>query len=129
MPSPVVWQSAAYSLYRDSLVQGPSRAHAVSATELASNYRSPANAFQSPQVTFKFSLNGKDNELPPGQDNMVVALLKPGESGLKTPLIPFGQRYVDATPVPAGTYLAPTTRLKIRLDLRPVLAAFKQQGY
>jgi hypothetical protein len=129
VPSPVVWQSAAYSLYRDSLVQGPNRAHAVSATELASNYRSPANAFQSPQVTFKFSLNGKDNELPPGQDNMVVALLKPGESGLETPLLLFGQRYVDATPVPADTYLAPNTRLKIRLDLRPVLAAFKQQGY
>jgi hypothetical protein len=36
---------------------------------------------------------------------------------------------VDTTPVPAGTYLAPNTKLKIRLDMRPVLAAFAKQGY
>ncbi|GAA4363112.1 hypothetical protein GCM10023185_31590 [Hymenobacter saemangeumensis] len=125
----VVWQSEAYTLYRDSVVQGPHVARALSATELTSNYQSPANAFQSPEIIFKFSLNGKDNEMVPGQDHKLLALPQPGAETVETPLITFGQRYVDARPAPADVYLAPNTRVKIRLDLRPVLADFKKQGY
>ena len=128
-PARPVWQSAAYTLYPDSVVQGPYHARALSATELTSNYRSPANAFQSPQIAFKFSINGKDNELAPGQDNLFLAVPRPGGGPLETPVITFGQRYVDPAPVPAEVYLAPNTKLKIRLDMRPVLAAFDKQGY
>ncbi|MGI4737081.1 MAG: hypothetical protein ACRYG7_18070, partial [Janthinobacterium lividum] len=124
-----LWQSAAYSLYPDSVVQGLNHARARSATELTSNYRSPANAFQNPLVAFKFSINGKDNELPSGQDNRFLAVARPGGGPLETPVLVFGQRYVDPTPGPAGVYLAPNTKLKIRLDMRPVLAAFAKQGY
>ena len=124
-----VWQSAAYTLYRDSVVQGPHRARAVSRTELVSNYVSPANAFLSPEITFKFSLNGKDNEMAPGQDHKFVAVPRAGGGALATPVIVFGKRLVDATPVPAGAYLAPNTPLRIRLDLRAVRAAFRQPGY
>jgi hypothetical protein len=127
--SNLVWQSDAYQLYRDSVVQQHNVARALSPTELTSNYQSPANEFQSPEITFKFSLNGKDNEMAPGQDHKIVALPKAGSSTLETPLLSFGTRYVDTTPVPANTYLAPNTQLKIRLDLRPVLADFKKQGY
>ncbi|MDO7887891.1 alpha-L-rhamnosidase-related protein [Hymenobacter cheonanensis] len=124
-----IWQSDAYTLYRDSVVQGRNHARAVSATELTSNYRSPANETQSPQIAFKFSLNGKDNELPPGQDNVFLALPAAGGAAIETPVIVFGQRYVDARPVPSGQYLAPNTKVKIRLDLRPVLQAFEKQGF
>jgi hypothetical protein len=124
-----IWQSDAYTLYRDRVVQGRFEGRARSATELVSNYESPANAFQSPLVAFKFSINGKDNEMPSGQDHQLVAVPRPGGAAIETPLIVFGQRYVDATPPPANTYLAPNTPVKIRLDLRPVLAAFKKQGY
>lgn len=124
-----VWQSAAYTVYRDSLVQGPHVARAVSRTELTSNYRSPANEFQSPQVSFKFSFNGKDNEMQPGQDHVFVAVPRADGAALETPVIVFGQQYVDRTPVPPNTYLPPNTPLKIRLDLRPVLAAFQRQGF
>ncbi|MBC6991982.1 MGH1-like glycoside hydrolase domain-containing protein [Hymenobacter sp. BT491] len=128
--TPLIWKSEQYALYRDSVVQGPYVARAISRTQLTSNYHSPANAFQNPQISFKFSLNGKDNELAPGQDHMFVALPKAGGGDvLETPLLTFGKRYVDATPVPANTYLAPNTKLKIRVDMRPVLAAFKKQGY
>ncbi|GAA3939325.1 MGH1-like glycoside hydrolase domain-containing protein [Hymenobacter algoricola] len=126
--SPLVWQSAAYRVYRDSIVQGTYVARARSRTALTSNYQSPANEFQSPQVNFKFSLNGKDNEMQPGQDHVFVAVPKGGQP-LETPVIVFGQQYVDKTPVAVNTYLAPNTPLKIRLDLRPVLAAFQKQGY
>ncbi|MBW3127797.1 glycogen debranching protein [Hymenobacter profundi] len=128
--APAVWQSEAYSLYRDSVVQGAYVARALSRTELVSNYQSPANAFVDPRIEFKFSINGKDNELPVGQNHTIVAVPKAGQNGpLETPLISFGQHFVDSTPVPANTYLAPNTALKIRLDMRPVLAAFKQHGY
>ncbi|MBO2012087.1 glycogen debranching protein, partial [Siccationidurans soli] len=124
-----IWQSGEYALYADSVVQGRYTARALSRTQLASNYQSLANAFQDPRITFKFSINGKDNELPPGQDNVFLALPTTAGATLETPLIPFGQRYVDPRPTPAKTYLAPNTRLKIRLDLRPVLAAFKKDGF
>jgi len=124
-----VWQSNAYTLYRDSVVQGASYARATSATELTSNYRSPASEMPSPLITFKFSLNGQDNELPVGQDHTFLALATTAGAPLETPVISFGQRSVDPRPVPAGQYLAPNTRLKIRLDLRPVLAAFAKPGF
>jgi hypothetical protein len=128
-PAAPVWQSAAYTLYPDSVVQGRHVARAVSRTEITSTYQSPANAFLSPRVSFKFSLNGQDNEMPPGQDHVIVALPRADGAGLETPLIVFGRQYLDPAPVPAEQYLRPNTPLKIRLDLRPMLAAFKQQGY
>ena len=124
-----LWQSAAYSLYRDKVVQGQHEARALSATELVSNYVSPVNAFQSPKVEFKFSINGKDNEMAAGLNHLLVALPRPGGGAIETPAIVFGQRYVDATPAPADAYLAPNTPVRIRLDLRPVLAAFKKDGF
>ena len=104
----VVWKSAEYTLYRDSLVQGPHRARALSATELTSNYRSPANAFLSPEITFKFSLNGKDNEMAPGQDHKFAAVARGGSGVLETPVITFGQRFADATPVPVSWMMRPS---------------------
>ena len=124
-----VWQSAAYTIYPDRVVQGPFEARALSATELTSNYRSPASETLSPQITFKFSLNGKDNESAPGQDHQFLALPAPGGGALETPVIAFGRRFVDARPVPANTFLAPNTAVKIRLDMRAVLAAFQKPGF
>ncbi len=128
-PAGAVWHSDAYTLYRDSVTQGANHARATSPTELTSNYRSPANETQSPLITFKFSLNGKDNELAPGQDNIFLALPPAAGATLETPVIVFGQRYLDPRPVPPGVYLTPNTPLKIRLDLRPVLDAFEKQGF
>jgi len=128
-PAGAVWHSDAYTLYHDSVTQGANHARATSPTELTSNYHSPANETQSPLITFKFSLNGQDNELAPGQDNTFLALPPAAGATLETPVIVFGQRHVDSRPVPPGVYLAPNTPLKIRLDLRPVLAAFQKQGF
>ncbi|MBD2770420.1 glycogen debranching protein [Hymenobacter sp. BT664] len=129
VPEIPIWKSAAYRLYRDRVVQDRFEAEALSATELVSNYQSPANETQSPRVEFKFSLNGKDNEMTPGLNHLLVAVPRPGGAAIETPPIVFGQRYVDATPAPATTYLAPNTLVKIQLDLRPVLAAFKKDGF
>ncbi|NML65075.1 glycogen debranching protein [Hymenobacter sp. RP-2-7] len=125
----VVWKSDAYTLYRDSVTQGANHARALSATELTSNYQSPANERLSPLLTFKFSINGKDNELPPGQDNTFLALPTAAGAPLETPVITWGQRSQETRPVPTDQFLAPSTQVKIRVDMRPVLAALGQQGY
>lgn len=127
--SGAIWKSEAYAVYRDSVVQGKHVARVLSPTSLTSNYQSPANAFQSPEINFKFSINGKDNEMAPGQDHRFVAGPRAGTKAAELPVIVFGQRYLDPNPVPADTYLPPNTPMKIRLDLRPVLEAFKKQGY
>jgi len=56
-----LYQSGTFAIYPDKVVQGKFEGKALSATELASNYKSPANEFLSPAITFKFSINGKDN--------------------------------------------------------------------
>lgn len=124
-----VWQSAAYTLYPDRLMQADYTARAVSRHELTSDYHSPTNEFQSPQVNFKFSFNGEDNEMAPGQDHQILVLPQADSAALETPVIVFGEQYIDHRSIPANTYLAPNTPLTIRLDLRPVLAAFRQQGF
>ncbi|GAC1313726.1 MAG: hypothetical protein NVSMB24_37380 [Mucilaginibacter sp.] len=120
-----VYDSKAYRIYSDRVVQGKYTAKAVSATELTSNYRSPANRFKSPVIDFKFSINGKDNELPSGNDHHYVCINQSNE----TPLIKFGEPYADKKEIPPDTYLKPFTKIKISLDMRSVLKAFKDQGY
>ncbi len=123
----LVWKTGEYTLYRDRVVQQNFTARAVSPTQVTSDYQSPANHFKSPQIQFKFSINGQDNEMEPGRDHHYTCLALAGSC--ETPLIVFGQQLQDPGPVPDNTYLAPNTLLKIRLDMRPVLAAFNQQGY
>jgi Bacterial alpha-L-rhamnosidase 6 hairpin glycosidase domain len=123
-----IWKSKAFSLFRDSIIQQQRFvAKAISPTELYSDYQSPANNFISPRIVFKFSINGKDNEMPPGQDHQYNDLSSSGYA--ETPLIVFGKQYKDPSITPDNITLAPNTRLKIRLDLRPVLAELKDKGY
>ncbi|MEO8795536.1 MAG: glycogen debranching protein, partial [Daejeonella sp.] len=94
------------------------------ATELVSNYQSPANEFQSSKITFKFSINGKDNEMSSGTDHQFNLL--PGIT--ETPLIKFGE-HLKAEKTTTTPYLKPDMRLKIRLDMREILNDFKSKGF
>lgn len=121
-----VWRSAAYTVYADSIVQGNRYvAKAISDHELTSDYQSPANLFQSALLSFKFSINGKDNEMPSGMDHHFNCITENGKA--ITPLIKFGT-LLSAKETP-GAFLAPNTELLIRVDMREVLKAFKDQGY
>src|ERR1700758_3804729 len=82
-----IYNSAAYSVYPDRVVQGKYTAKAISAIELTSDYRSPANLYKSPVVEFKFSINGKDNEMTPGMNHHFVCTAQSNE----TPLLQFGK--------------------------------------
>lgn len=123
----VIYDGGKYVVYRDSVVQDKFVAKAFSDKQIKSNYRSPANEFQSPAISFKFSINGKDNEMKSGVDHHFNAIAEDGKNS--TPVIKFGQQYNDDRPVPDNTYLKPQTHFTIRLDMREVLRAFEKDGY
>ncbi|MDP4240937.1 MAG: GH116 family glycosyl hydrolase [Bacteroidota bacterium] len=122
-----IYSSPAFSVFDNRVVQGNYLATALSSTEITSNYVSQTTAFKSPLITFKFSINGLDNEMLPGVNHEFVCLS--GNGICETPVITFGTQYRDKQPIPANTYLKPNTMLKIRLDMRPVLAQFEKSGY
>ncbi|WP_206513741.1 MGH1-like glycoside hydrolase domain-containing protein [Pseudoflavitalea rhizosphaerae] len=121
-----VWSSPAYQVYPDRIVQGKYTAKALSAHEMNSDYQSPANLFKSSLISFKFSINGKDNEMLSGRDHAFNIVAKDGHA--ETPLIQFGKQLKPVAGV-KEQYLAPNTRLKLRLDMREVLESFNSKGY
>lgn len=115
----------AYSIYPDKVVQGRYEAKAVSRNKIVSNYKSDANLYIRPRVDFKFSINGKDNEMPVGTDHHINCLA----AYCETPLIKFGEQFNDASGIPERVFLQPNTKLKIRLDMRHVFADFDSKGF
>lgn len=122
-----IYSSKSYSVYPDKVVQGRFEAKVLSDTAITSNYQSPANEFKSPVITFKFSINGKDNEMASGKDHMFKCVAKGGAA--ETPVIQFGHQFTDPKRVDDNVYIKPGTRLKVRLDMRNVFKAFDKQGY
>lgn len=120
----LLWGTKKYSIYSDSVVQGQFAAKAMSAIEIVSNYQSPANLFQPTKIAFKFSINGKDNEMLPGVDHHFNVLAGTTE----TPLIKFGEQLKDITGE-TNQYLPAGTKLKIRVDMNAVQNDFKTKGY
>ncbi|CAN5579234.1 hypothetical protein BH10BAC3_BH10BAC3_34360 [soil metagenome] len=120
-----LFKSPAYSVYSNRVVQDKYEAKALSATQLQSNYQSPANEFQSADINFKFAINGRDNEMLSGKDHHFTVSSKNG--AVATPVIVFGQQLNAANN--KGEFLAPNTPLTIKLDLSEVLKKFKEQGF
>ena len=120
-------QSAYFQVMPEGVIQGQYQAKAVSATQLVSNYQSPANQRHPRLVEFKFSLNGKDNELPVGVNHSMV--LQPENERVSSPVITFGEHYTDNKENPVDSFLEPNTQFTIQLDMKPVLRAFAKQGY
>mgnify|MGYP003575268644 CR=1 FL=1 len=123
----LIFGSDVYSVFTDRVIQGGYTATALSSEELTSDYQSPANLFQSPAIQFKFSINGKDNEMISGKDHHLNVLTQSKE--FVSPIIKFGQQFVDKSSVAEGTFVKPDTKLTLRLDLREVLDGFKSKGF
>ncbi|HEY0176763.1 MAG TPA: hypothetical protein VGC08_10315, partial [Pedobacter sp.] len=82
-----IYQSDFYSLSKDKVTQGKFEAAALSETSLSSNYQSPVNLEISPVLSFKFSLNGKDNEMVSGKNHLINIISDNGV--FETPVIRF----------------------------------------
>ncbi|HEY8972308.1 MAG TPA: hypothetical protein VIM64_24555, partial [Puia sp.] len=123
----VLLRTPAYTVYADSVVQGKEfTSRVLSATEMVSDYRSPAARYKDARISFKFSINGKDNEMVSGTDHHFTCIGKDGVC--VAPLIRFGTQLTEK-PSPGAVYLDPDTRLVLRVDLRDVFKAFDKQGY
>ncbi len=120
-----LWQNSAFKLYSDSIVQGNFTAIAESDSTIHSNYISQANLLANPSVSFKFSINRRDNEMKPGLTHHVVCT----GNNCETPIIRFGKQYSDTQTIRQGQSLLPGTRLQIRVDMTEMLDSFKTQGY
>ena len=116
------YQSTEFSVFRDSVRQGNFLSFAASPSEISSSYQSPANLFQSAAITFKFSINGKDNEMKPGVDHHFNSIASNNE----TPVIKFGKQN---TSEPTSLYIKPNATLVIKVDMNEVLNDFKTNGF
>ncbi len=125
-PKPL-FENQEFAVFADSVVQGKYTAKIESANQLTSDYQSPANLFKSNKIDFKFSINGKDNEMPSGTDNHFIC--QPVNGVCATPLIKWGQQLKAEPAAKDNTYLPPGTKLKISVDMREVFDAFNRQGF
>jgi len=115
-----------FAIDAHSVQEGTFTAEALSSTKMQSNYPMD-QTYSIPQpIIFKLSLNGHDNEAGYGEDHHLS--VPPGISEFYAPTLQFGNR---STPpisenIPGITEV---TRVHFRVDLRPVLNAFQQDGY
>lgn len=121
-----IYESKAYSIYRDRVEEGQYRATVISPEQLCSDYRSADAGRYSPTVSFKFSINCRDNEMVSGKDHLVT--LRP-ENGACVTQVQFGKQLVQTFPLKEGETLAPNTLWTLRLDMREVMRSFKEKGY
>ncbi|MCX6265986.1 MAG: glycogen debranching protein [Bacteroidetes bacterium] len=122
----ILYQSAEFKVYNNRIEQGDFKAIATSYVEMSSNYRSMQSDIYRPDITFKFSINSRDNEMPPGQDHHVT--LQPKDGSCIT-TVRFGQQMVDTIPLSDDINLTPNTLWTIRLDMREVLKSFQEKGF
>lgn len=123
-----LYEGKRFVVYSEKVVQDTFKAEAKSAEHIVSTYQSPANRTYSKALTFKFSINGKDNELPYGVNHTVV--VDPGQNNAMTSrLISFGKQDSIKPERPEEKYLEPNAKLTLRADMRHVFNAFEEQGY
>jgi hypothetical protein len=119
----ILYESDAFTIYPNKVVQGNNVADILSATHIKSNYKSPASANFSRLVVFKVSINEKDNELPSGQDHWVVV----GDENT-APTIVFGAK-PEPIPTAPNTFLPANYSYTFKVDVSPVLKQFEEKGY
>ena len=125
----VLYQTDAFPVYADKVVQngftGQEKytAQVISPTHIRSDYQSSASQNFSRRITFKFSINEKDNELPSGADRWIII-----DREHVSPVIVFGEA---ARPMPddPGSKLPVNYAYTFRLDMSPVLSQMKKKGY
>lgn len=124
MPSEILFSPDAFIIKKDQVIQGNNKAVVHTSEHISSNYKSPASDTYSRLVSFKFSINEKDNELPFGVDHQVII----GEDDHESPIIRFGEMPERITEKP-HTFLSPNHQYTFRVDMSPVLNQFEEKGY
>lgn len=117
-------QSPGHEMTATTVRQGRFEAHALGRDTIVSTYPRAAR-----EVHFKFALNGRDNEFPPGIEHTIN--LRPRGGVVVTPVYAFAvpPRPLLSRPEAAGEGEDGTARVTIRLDLRAVQRALAERGW
>lgn len=120
----VLYKNDAFTLYNDSITQGPYKAIAISDSEIISNWL-PDTSFRQ-TIVFKFGINNRDCE----QKVSSVHTLKfnPFADEVETPIIDFGQALSIISKGTGTSHKNPFTKVTFRLNMRPVYKALKEKG-
>ncbi len=122
----VLFDSNDFKIKPDRVIQEKYEAVAKSREEITSTYRSGYELKTPNELTFKFSINGFDNENDHGKDHHLIIDSQNGK--FISPIYKFGQ----PDPQDAGGkdgYLSEDTDLLLRVDMRNVINDFKTKGY
>ena len=119
----ILYSSDVFTVFKDKVVQGDNIATINSPTHISSNYKSPASDNYSRLITFKFSINERDNELPVGVDHQVII----GDD-MESPVFVFGTPSERISENPT-TFLPPNTSYTFRVDMSAVIRQFEEKGY
>ena len=120
----MLYESSTFQVTDTSVVQGDFRAVATSPTRITSNYQRERTA-----INFKFSINGRDNERPSGDDRRLR--LSPAGGAVLTPVYTFGERPAPSFPTPGLASPRPESgdvQVTFRVDMKPMLRAFRETG-
>jgi hypothetical protein len=118
-----LYRSDAFTVTDISVRQGRFEAVATSRESIVSTYPRSGREMQ-----FRFSLNGVDNEFPPGTQHTVY--IRPTNGRIVSPVYTWGQESPPAMPTPEqfATSEEGVAQVTLRLDLRQVLRSFQQTG-
>jgi hypothetical protein len=121
--SSVLYHSKNFSIHNNKVIQGQNVAEVVSRTLIKSNYKSTENETYSNLISFKFSINEKDNDLGQGI-NRTVLITNQNESEVYF----FGRPQSNKTDESKGILKA-DTEFTFKLDMRAVFQKFKEKGF
>lgn len=121
----LLYQSDRFKILNDRVAQGKYTARVVSDTEITSDYQS--NSYFSSIIQFKFSINGKDNEL--GYNiNHDANIFTQNDQPVVIDVV-FGKRMELLKGKEREQNLPQNTKVKFRLDFSRVLKSFKEKGF
>lgn len=120
-----VFSASDFQVYSDKVVQNQNEARIISPTHIESNYQSPLNPFKPAELVFKFAINGRDNEMPPGVDHQFT--VQPKDGLAETPLIEFGKKISQLSAEQA--FMPTNARVRVRLDFRKQKQEMEQNGF
>lgn len=120
-----IYKTNQYTWYNDHIEQGPYTATALSDTSIMSDYHSLADGILNRQIEFKFSINGRDNELKSGINHQFIC----ETPDCHTPIIQFGiQNIAQTDDRLARQPMDSNTRLTVKVDLTPIFRSFDSIG-
>lgn len=123
----VLHKNSDFTILSDGVIQDKYTAKVISDKHIVSNYKSKASSQLMSNLEYKFSINGKDNELPFGVNHLANVYSENGETVIIN--VVFGKKTVKNLDQKSIKAVKPNTKVKFRLDMSEVMNAFEKDGH